>query len=333
MAHELDRNTRTGRLAYFGVKETPWHGEGFTVDTPPSFDEALRLAGADYDVELRPILAELAPGMYLNSPTGQAVIRMDRTEVLGVVGDAYTVIQNREAFEVLTPLIDSGVATIETGGTLREGADAWLLVKFDVNDPVVREVLADEVVPYALVSSNHTGRRGVTVMETPIRVVCANTLGAAHGGQGRAVNVRHRANGRVRLVDAANEFFAGISERYVGIAQSFAALKSRILTVQEFTASVLDVVAPLPTDEESTRFGSMMDRAENRRDALTLAWTGGKGHVGDHSAWEAYNAAVEVLDHDAELFKVRGSRVASLISGPLHESKTAVLNALVTLSK
>ncbi len=351
MAHELDMNAVTGKRAMFSVIETPWHREGFVVDTPPSMDEAMKLAGCDFDVVCRPVFVPGDPTAeamrvedFHKSPTGQAVVRLDRqgpASILAMVGDHYQPLQYRDAFGVLEPLLDKGVATLETGGTLRGGRDAWMLARFDVKDPVVQEVFAGELIPFGLVTSNHSGDASVILMETPVRVVCANTLGMALARQGNAVKVAHRGeNAKVRVVEAAEQLFAGLVDRYRTIAKQYEAMKARILTVEEFTASVLDRVAPLPPDlhtpagEHLTIRGYDLARkaAEERRAALTSKWHTGKGHTGDSSAWEAYNGAVEVIDHDVALFRTRGSRVASLLGGRLAECKATVLNRLAVLS-
>jgi phage/plasmid-like protein (TIGR03299 family) len=354
MSHELDRNAVTGKLAMFSVRETPWHNEGVLLNEAPSLADAMKLAGADYEVGLRPLYVttstdtDIAEAAVL-SPTGKAIVRLDRghvlaDDILSIVGDGYVPVQNREAFEVLEPLLDKGVASLETGGVLRHGRDAWMLVRFDIKDPVVQEVFADEVVPFGLITNNHSGDAKALVMQTPIRVVCANTLGQALvGWRDRAdtIAVAHRGGARVKLVEAAEKLFGGIVERYRVIAEQYAALKARILTVEEFTSHVLDVASPLPRElhtpegEHLTVRGYDLARAasEKRRTAILDAWVSGTGHVGDHSAWEAYNAAVEVIDHDATMFRVRGSRVASLISGRLLDKKSAVLDHVARLCR
>jgi len=340
MAHELDTNKATGRKAMFSVNETPWHREGVLLTEAPTFEAAMALAGCDYDVVLRELFVR-ADGGETFEPTGvgRAVVRTDRGTVLGVVKERYTPLSNRDAFSVLEPLLDKGVATLETGGTLRGGRDAWLMAKFSIDDPVVREVFADEVVPFALITNNHAGESRVVVMETPIRVVCANTLGAAVSRMDatNAVAVAHVGDARTKVVEAAEKMFLGLIERYRTIAESYATLKAARLTVDSFVSSVLDVASPLPPDlgtfaaEHMTVRGYDMARAsaERRRSAIREAWTSGKGHVGDHSAWEAYNGAVEVIDHDATLYRTNGSRVAAMLGGRLLERKSAVLEAVL----
>jgi len=349
VAHELDRNTKTGRLAMFSVRETPWHREGIVLNEAPSLADALTLAGADYEVGTRPVFVQEPDGTFSRSTTGQAIVRLDRATTLGeavfkLVGDDYVPLQNRDAFGVLEPLLDKGVAKLETGGTLRDGRDVWMLVRFDIDDPVVREVFADEVVPFGLITNNHSGEARAIVMQTPVRVVCANTLGAALVGwqnRGEVIKVSHRGDARVRLIDAATTLFGGIVERYHTIAETYRDLKDRILTVEQFTSSVLDIAAPLPEKAFTLRgqhltgrgYDAAYEAAESRRDRISYMWHNGAGHHADNSAWEAYNAAVEVIDHDADLFRTRGSRVAALIGGRLVQKKTEVLNALVTLSR
>jgi phage/plasmid-like protein (TIGR03299 family) len=341
MAHELDTNKATGRKAMFSVGATPWHGEGTILTEAPTFADAMHLAGCDYDVELRELFVKAADAdLYEPTGVGRAVVRMDRGTVLGVVKERYTPLANRDAFGVLEPLLDKGVATLETGGTLRGGRDAWLMARFNIDDPVVREVFADEVIPFALITNNHAGESRCLVMETPIRVVCANTLGAAVSRMDAtsAVAVAHVGDARTKVVEAAERMFVGLIDRYKSIAESYALMKSTRLTVDAFVRTVLDVASPLPPDLGTVEAEHMTTRgydlayaaAERRRTALREAWTGGKGHTGDHSAWEAYNGAVEVIDHDATLYRTNGSRVAALIGGRLVERKQAVLERVVS---
>lgn len=355
MAHELDVNTTTGIRSMFSTRLTPWHHEGVVLPDAPDYATALRLAGADYDVVLRELHyapetpvhmpgADIAIPSTIATGTGYAVVRRDRGNVLGIVGDSYTPLQNRDAFGVLEPLLDRGVASLETGGTLRDGRDAWMLVRFNIDDAVVRETFADEVVPFGLVTNNHSGESRAMVMQTPIRVVCANTLGQAMVGwkdRGDVIAIGHKGDAKLKVVEAAEQMFGSIVDRYRTIAEQYAAMKARILTVQEFERTVLDKAAPLPpalhtpAGEHLTIRGYdlALDAATARRAAITTAWDAGSGHRGDRSAWEAYNAAVEVIDHDSTLFRTRGSRVAAMIGGSLLERKSLVLNAVAALCR
>lgn len=220
---------------------------------------------------------------------------------------------------------------IETAGALRQGRDVWMLVRFNLDEPAVKEVFASEVIPFGLLSNNHAGQRRVVLQETPVRVVCANTLGMALSEPGAKVGIRHTLNVEKRTVDAANALWGALIERYRNIAQQYRQLKAAFLDEALFRELVLDKVAPLPlTSGNSVPPSSRaIERQVARRERITHLWTGGPEHRGDHSAWEAYNAVAQSLDHDQELWKTRGSRAASLFDGHLARAKQMVLDALV----
>lgn len=343
MAHELDTR-ENGTAAMFSVKETPWHELGTILADAPSLDEAMTLGGLNFDVEKRPLVttfeAQGGDVLEVEVPENFAVVRTDRMNkdgVLGVVGSAYRVLQNRDAFAVLEPLLDSGVATLETGGTLRGGRDTWMMVRFNIEDAKVRESLGSEVIPFGLISNNHNGSRKVTIKQTPIRVVCANTLTMAHALKS-GIAIPHTTNVRTRTIDAAEKLFASLVESYREIADQFNTLRATTLTEEQFSATVLDVLASLPTAPKSERkdniakaaFEKATERAQAKRDRLTHLWTNGDGHTGNLSAWEAVNGAVQSLDHDADLWKA-DDRLAAMFDGSLSTAKLEVTNAVYDL--
>lgn len=363
MSAELTINPETRTAEMFTVRIPAWHREGTVYAEPPTLDEALQAGGLDFTVAKLPTdvvieaPAEMPPheklaagfqydggrGWIKRQPSESAfvTVRTDRMKELGAVGPGYTPIQNRSVFSVMEPLLDSGALVLETGGSLRDGADVWLLGRFDLErfGPIVREVFADEVIPYALFTNNHNGRRGAVVAETPIRVVCANTLGVAEhamdSGGSRAIKVRHTGDAETKIVEAAEELFAGIIERYEAIAAGYRILKATTLPDAAFRKLVLDPIAPDPRDSprfnpEARMAESVLDRALRRRGELTRLWHEGDGHTGDGSAWEAYNGAVQALDHNTELWPTRAGswRTASLLDGQLRRMKDTTLKGL-----
>ena len=337
MAAELTHTT-SEVADMFSVRETPWHEEGHVLRDAPGYDEALALANLDYLVVKEPTYRKVGDNEFVENASAFITKRVDTGAELGMVGPDYQPVQNGDAFRVLKPLIDEGVATLETGGALRKGADAWLMVKWDLArfNPIVREVFTDEVVPFSLVATNHVGRRGVLLKNTPVRVVCANTLGAAESSVGHSVNVRHTGDATERLVDAAHSLWDGIIERYDRLALSYRALKQTVLDEAAFQRLVVDAVVADPRHDrrfnpEAKLAEMVVARYERKVERLHHLWEHGKGHVGDHSAWEAYNGAVEALDHDRDLFPTRAGsyRTASLLDGDLAKRKDAVLASLV----
>jgi phage/plasmid-like protein (TIGR03299 family) len=341
---------KDGKAQMFSVKETPWHGEGKVLTEAPTYADALKLAGFDYPLVKMPYLmpvekaGEWGPQgkqfvEYKEAGDAFYVWRSDTKKPLGAVGSSYEIVTNEDAFRPLEPLVDSGVLKLETGGVLRDGADAWLMGRWDLSKfgDTAREVFGEEVLPFATVMANHSGRRGVLLGQTPVRIVCANTLGAAEAdGVSRWESIAHVAGANLRLVEVATEMFAKVIEKYEVIAAQYKLLMATTLTPEMFKQLVLDVAAPDPTllpswNPEAKMAESVVARVERKRARVTELWTSGKGHSGEPTAWFAYNGAVEALDHDKGLFPTRAGcyRTASLLGGTLAKAKEQVLDGLV----
>ena len=89
----------------YATREKPWHGLGTVVKEAPTSEEALRLAGLDWNVVQEPIYTpfrEKIDGFKAN-------VRDSDRKVLGVVSDRYKVVQNVEAFSFTDELLGQGV--------------------------------------------------------------------------------------------------------------------------------------------------------------------------------------------------------------------------------
>ena len=112
----------------FYTREKPWHGLGTRVEKAPCSEDALRLAGLDWQVVQEPIYTdtgEIIPGYKAN-------VRDRDRRVLGVVTDRYKIIQNHEAFAFTDTLLGSGVR-YETAGSLQEGKRVWIFHRIYTN--------------------------------------------------------------------------------------------------------------------------------------------------------------------------------------------------------
>jgi phage/plasmid-like protein (TIGR03299 family) len=352
MAAELDYRDGVANLVYSRTGGTPWHKEGVEIDGEAQYDfDGLMARHFEYPLEKLPYYLPSNPAapddqrVYVQGTGAFYVWRPDTKKVLGPVGSAYEIVTNKEAFEVLKPLVDQRVAAIETGGVLRDGADAWLLVRWALErfGPDVREVFAKDggILPYATVMANHSGRRGVMLGCTAVRIVCRNTMLAAEtGAQGmeatRWRTITHKADARSRLVEAAQDVFHSVVERFEAIARQYRLLMATRLDDEWFSRLVEDVVAPDPRQNprfnpEAKLASLVVERALKKRSAVRRLWAEGKGHTGEKTAWFALNAAYELLDHDRELFPTRSGswRTASLLTGELARLKAKVTDNLV----
>src|SRR4051812_11627885 len=95
---------------FFG--QNAWHGLGVTMpdDSPVrySIDDAIRIAGLDWTVETVPLYHTAADGGYTEIAGQFGVRRSDTGAIMGVVGDRYNPLQNRDQFDWFKPFLDSG---------------------------------------------------------------------------------------------------------------------------------------------------------------------------------------------------------------------------------
>ena len=79
----------------FYVRKAPWHGLGTKVEDAPTSEDALELAGLNWDVIQEKIYTgngNVVSDYYAN-------IRIYDQKVFGVVSGRYQIVQNRDAFE------------------------------------------------------------------------------------------------------------------------------------------------------------------------------------------------------------------------------------------
>jgi phage/plasmid-like protein (TIGR03299 family) len=157
----------------FYVGECPWHGLGVHYDTPPkTARECIEAAKLDWNVAATPVKTAIH-----DKVEGHHVIyREDNNAVLGLVQtDKPKVVQNVEMFNYLESVINKEVDA-ETAASLGVGEKVFGC--FKIRDEF--KVADDAIDHYLVIFNDHLKPDGkVTIMNTPIRVVCQNTLSAA----------------------------------------------------------------------------------------------------------------------------------------------------------
>lgn len=188
----------------FSVREKPWHGLGTIVMEAPTSEEALKLAGLDWNVVQEPIFTdsnEKISGYKAN-------VRDSDRKVLGVVSDRYRVVQNVDAFSFTDELLGKGVR-YETAGSLQDGKKIWLLAKL----PKEYILGGERISPYLVFSNTHDGSGSVKVAVTPVRVVCNNTLNLALDTAKRSFSMIHTGNIQDKIQEAKDTLF--MAEAYM----------------------------------------------------------------------------------------------------------------------
>lgn len=278
MAHEVES------LMYVG--QAPWHGLGKRFIEAPTLDEAMVAAGLNWKVGTK----ELYTGEGLVVPA-KATFRESDGKILGVVGMKYEPLQNTEAFKFFEPFIDSGLASIETAGSLRNGQRVFILAKIKMDDSVIVSKSDDRVSKYVLLSNSHDGTLAVRVGFTPIRVVCNNTMVMAHdAAASKLIRIRHSSK-VVQNLENLREVMNLANQQFEATAEQFRYLASR-----EINSADLEKYVKLV-------FGNPKSETSGERILAQVIPLFEKGRGNDMAGvkgtyWAAYNAINEYLQYE-----------------------------------
>ena len=177
-------------MAYAG--QVPWHGLGNKVEGELTPQQMLIAAGLDWTVSKRPMYYADKPDVWnLNDPRGEAkllkadshyaIIRDTDQRVLSHCGEGFVPFQNHETMSFFKKFTEAGNMSMDTAGSLSDGERVWGLAKIKKGFKLAG---GDEIEGYLLMANSHKVGTAMTVMFTPIRVVCNNTITLALNQEG-----------------------------------------------------------------------------------------------------------------------------------------------------
>ena len=289
--HELSFSANGEAEMFYTGDRKPWHGFGQELDRPATADEAIRAAHLDWNVTLTSV--HDSAGHQVDPY--RFVVRTDNGKKLGIRTKTYSVVQNVDAFGLFDAIIGPGQGVYETAGALREGRIVWILAS--MGDPK-ELVIGDEIRPYVLLSTSHDGSLPLQLRQTPIRVVCWNTLQYAVRAKMRGrsnsdvVTIRHTGNVERKAVNAREVL--GLTEVYFERMMEGA---NALVDAQLNGKSLDDFAFSLfsPRNEHHIHPNTEEDILK-----LKHLFTNGRGQdiPGVRgTAWAAYNAATEFVDY------------------------------------
>jgi phage/plasmid-like protein (TIGR03299 family) len=296
MAHDLE--TQNGKASFVSFREPAWHGLGTVFTEEKSTSEMLEAAslnGWNVRLEDMPI-----PSHLTSDKEYQYVVRTNpttntQTDVLGVVGERYHVLQNEDLFSFGDNILDGG-GRWETAGSIKGGRvvfGALALERETVLDP---NGVADVVKTYLLINTSHDGSIAIQASITPVRVVCANTLNLAlnrtkkKDGVKQSFKIRHTqtASGKVQI---ARETL-GMANKYMDEFDIMAkAMIEKTVDAKMFNDIIL-AAYPKPDADAKGSF----KKWENKIDMINDIYTGEFNGMIAGNAWGAFNALTERLD-------------------------------------
>lgn len=303
MAHEIETVNGKARMIYRGAK--PWHdlGTQIPMDLRLLVDQALAMADmAALDVQLQ----------RLSLPDGRpvdcyAAVRRDGKVVGAGMGVQYRIVQLEDAFAPADALIKSGLASIETVGSLKEGSRAWMLLKVNRPDAVIVAKSDDRVAKYLLIATSFDGSLAVVFEITGIRVVCQNTLSMALNAGGSKFKIRHTRSATTAL-DAVTDAIERADKQFELVAEMFRAL-AKVQVNEAKVRAYIDAVFPPPPAKPSKAapvVGELIELPESPRPVAVTA-----AGVADFAALLKGNfRPSDPTAQDADVVRLVGARPA-----------------------
>lgn len=277
-------------VTYQSGAKIPWHKTN-CVEIPigtPLMDIA-RMSKQDWPVEKRKLFREKNNG-FISIDDQMCIVRADIDHVLGFATDGYQLYQNEDGFRAVQPFIDSGVARVDTTGTLKNGKIVWVLLRINTEDLVING--KDVLRRYILVSWGHDGKTGIRVGYVDVRVVCYNTLSAAHSSKlSQLIRLTHKGDVVANVSSVVETMDVTVQEFHATATQYKRMLDKRINSAD--LRNYVKVVLGLVEKEDNKKASNIIDTVSN------LAYMGyGNGATSD-TAWSAYNAVTQHLSHNA----------------------------------
>jgi len=330
MAHELESDK-----SFASYRQPAWHGLGTVFEEEVSTSKMLELANLqDWNVRLEEVVA---PAGFSSDKTYNYVARTNpfdkkQTDILGVVGERYRILQNEELFDFGDALLDGG-GRWETAGSIKGGRQVFGSLALERETVLDPSGVEDRINSYLLVNTSHDGSIAIQASVTPVRVVCANTLNLALGsgvGRNRTVKqsykIRHTQTAQGKI-QAAREAL-GLANAYMDEFDLMAkAMIEQTITQDRFMDMVLTAY-PRP---EADKKGAV-SKWDTKVQLIEDIYTGEFNHTIAGTAWGALNAMTERLDWHRSARKGNSESILAGASGfdPVVNAEKNRLKSVVT---
>jgi len=280
--------------------------------------EVIDLAGLNWNVKQADVQFYTPNGVQVD-PRHKMNYRDDNNKPLGIVGTSYRVLQNNKMFQFLDSVVGSMDAIYVNAGSFKGGRKVYIqaklpgYIKFD-NDQDIGEKLLTFI-------SSHDGSMAVQTLFTPIRIICQNTIIMALKEGMNQTSIRHTISMGSKLNIAKQAL--NVVNGQVSILEQL----SRKLIDKPFSDSELKELIErngmVPkADEKSTRSNNIVN-------SVLRGFHYGQGsefQSSKNTAWGAYNAVTEYVDHYSS--SNREKRAESSLLGHGASIKTKTLSLL-----
>jgi phage/plasmid-like protein (TIGR03299 family) len=220
----------------------------------------------------------------------RAIRRSDNLDVLSIVKERYTPIQNRDILEPLAEIVRENDARFVAGGVCHGGKKAW--VQAELNQPVsIKTKNGEDILKnYIIGMIHHDGMGSNAILPFAKRIVCSNQF-ASIKRAAAGFSIRHSSSWERRVDEARNRFQSAMTAN-IEFAQAASHMALIDMGENEFKEFALNIVP----DVKPNRYAPEGRSQEKKREIMFNLFRGGRGNIG-RTRWDAFNAVTEYFDH------------------------------------
>jgi phage/plasmid-like protein (TIGR03299 family) len=242
-----------------------------------------------------------------------AMVREDNNCPIGVVAPSYEPLQNEDLKQLVAPMVEEGVLTVENQGFLSKGAKVFIQLK--VNKEF--EVIGESYKGYLTLLNSHNGTASVAIGPAMERVICSNTFQAAYNEIGEKFRHSEGVTERVLNTTSITNF---VDEAMKVYASKVETLANTRCTGAQFREA-LETIYKKPVDEMRENFVSK----------LNDLFYNGRGNEG-RTMYDLFNACTEWSNHYARKTKAGNVHYSQFGKGAdLNRRAMSVLHEMATV--
>jgi phage/plasmid-like protein (TIGR03299 family) len=257
-----------------------------------SIEQWAQSAGLAWEAVKVPAYADLggiAGHSLVNVPERFFNVRNDTGHVLGFMSDRYQNVQPREVLQWFDRYIHvDDRFQLDVAGSLKSGEIIWATATFNGGITVA----GDNHTARLLMSTTYDGTGSTINQATITRVVCNNTLNAAHFDKRAVIRTRHSTAFKADAVAKELAAVAKGFEVYKLMGDALAQAEMAQEAVADFFKDCLDIPRDAKTDDISTRKQNQyLELASAYRTTIAEGAEQGTG-------WACLQAVTRYVDHD-----------------------------------
>lgn len=314
MAHQVETHVAadgTVQAAALYAREPAWHRLGETLPAGLTAADVLdrgHLGGWGVRRSEKPVLD---PDSGMPVEGFYAVTRANpftkKRETFGVVGGIWAPVQNEDTLDLLDAIKGQTGGEFDAAVSLRGGRAVAVTTK--IPDSLLIGGV-DAVDRYLAMINYHDGTGSLIVMDTLVRVVCANTEHAALQNHRSLVKIRHTTSAMMSVAEVRRAL--GITFKFDAAFQEEAERMIQATMSEAQFVTQARKVYPRPKDMDRKRAVTIQLRREEKlidlfQNSPTMSKIKG-------TRWAGYNAVTEYLDWETpvgakrDAAKVRAAR-------------------------